>query len=440
MQRLAHPRKRLENQPSPGSSRTTIDCLAQTFVWKFINAKKKEAAEPEAEAADAHARAKPGAGERPDGEEKRERKREREPMFKRIGELTATPREWLIRGFLARNEVGNPFGRPDAFKGVVAAQLCVHIAGGARFSEWPSSRRLPPISPPSGASRRNAATRATFSGLSEKDMPCYFGSRPINLLDERDVDFLLGEIMRMAADAGGPLGFLAVDTQSRTLDGNENSTEDGSKYAKAIERIRQETGASLWIIAHVGHAETAQDRPRGTSSLLAAYDTFYRHQKRDETHGSIKITIDRDGLGQKEFDFIVDLFPTGLKNEDGEPVLVPYVEPDKEPLNAGNLAAAGIKVKPIEPTAIEREARLALGKAIKDHGIATPEGEGQLQPSGEYIPPGVVTVSLDEWRAGFLDLDRRRERGASRRAFDRASKGLAEKGLVGKFADRRWLK
>jgi AAA domain len=164
------------------------------------------------------------------------------------------------------------------------------------------------------------------------DLPCYFGGKPINLLSKPDLDFLVANIKAIESDAGSPLGFLVIDTQSRTMGGDENSTNDGAKYAKAIEEIRRATDATLWIIAHTGHSEVAQDRPRGSSALLGAYDTFYRHKKDDETHGSIKITTDRDGLGGKEFTFAVELYDTGAVNEDGDPVLIPYLEATAVPV------------------------------------------------------------------------------------------------------------
>jgi hypothetical protein len=56
-----------------------------------------------------------------------------ECMFQRVGLLDAKPREYIVKGFIPRREVCNPFGRPDSFKGVTATQLAVHIAGGVDF-------------------------------------------------------------------------------------------------------------------------------------------------------------------------------------------------------------------------------------------------------------------------------------------------------------------
>jgi hypothetical protein len=369
----------------------------------------------------------------------------REPMFKRIGALKAKPREWLIKGFLARNEVGNPFGRPDSFKGVSAAQLCVHIAGGVPFLGM-DVKQMPAAY---FAAERGEQAKRRIKGHIQRlglpeDLPCYFGDRPVNLLDDADVKFLLEEITAMERDAGGPLGFLVIDTQSRTLDGDENSTKDGAKYAKAIELIRKRArAASLWIIAHSGHAEDAQDRPRGNSSLLGAYDTFYKHWKKDETHGGINITVDRDGLGQKVFFFTVGLYDTRATNEDGEPVLVPFIELDKGADNQRpfTFREPGADTGPVKTTDGEKEALRALTIAIQDHGLVTPEGEGIYASEGnEDIPPGEVTVSTEAWRTTFYKLDRERSPDAGRKAFNRALDGLIKKGLVGKYSDRFWPK
>jgi AAA domain len=244
----------------------------------------------------------------------------------------------------------------------------------------------------SGQATRRIKGHIQRLGLPE-DLPCYFGDKPIDLLSESDVKFLISNIKAIESDAGAPLGFLVIDTQSRTMGGDENSTKDSAAYARAVEAIRHATEATLWIIAHTGHSEDAQDRPRGSSALLGAYDTFYRHKKIDEDHGSIKITIDRDGLGGKELPFAVELFDTGAVNEDGEPVVVPYLEaappPVKFTFKKGDQAS-----KTENPTRAESEALRALQKAIKKHGVVTPKGEG--------IPAGEVTVCERQWRDVLL--------------------------------------
>jgi hypothetical protein len=261
------------------------------------------------------------------------------------------------------------------------------------------------------------------------DLPCYFGGKPIDLLSKPDLDFLIVNIKAIENDAGAPLTFLVVDTQSRSMDGDENSTKDGARYAKAIEAIRQATGATLWIIAHTGHNVEAQDRPRGSSALLGAYDTFYSHKKTDERSGEIKITIDRDGLGGKEFPFTVEIYDTGEVNDDGEPVVVPYIE--AAPPTAKFTFKKGDQPSKTEsPTRAESEALRALHKAIKKHGLVTPKGEG--------MPAGEVTICEREWREAYYELFRTREQSTLRQGFSRATKSLILKTLVNEYGARRW--
>ena len=163
--------------------------------------------------------------------------------------------------------------------------------------------------------------------------------------------------------------------------------------------------------------------------MLGAYDTFYRHKKIDERRGEIKITIDRDGLGGKEFPFAVELYDMGALNEDDEPVVVPYLEaaaaPMKFKFKKGDEPGA-----PESPTRAESEALRALHKALKKHGLVTPKGEG--------IPAGEVTVCEAEWRDAYYELFRTREQSTLRQGFSRATKGLVAKKLVNEYGSRRW--
>jgi hypothetical protein len=214
-----------------------------------------------------------------------------ECMFQRIGRLHAKPRDYLIRGFIARNEVGNPFGRPDSFKGVTAGQLVVHIAGGVDFlgmhvRQGPSAYF---------AAERGEQVKRRIKGHIQRlglpsDLPCYYGGKPINLLSKSDVEFLIANIRAIEQDAGRPLVFLVIDTQSRTMDGDENSTKDGALYAKAVEAIRQATDAALWIISHTGHGEEAQDRPRGRSLAPTTHFTATRKLMSNAARSKSRLT------------------------------------------------------------------------------------------------------------------------------------------------------
>ena len=336
----------------------------------------------------------------------------------------------LLEALSRATRSATPLGAADSFKGVSAAQLAVHIAGGVDFLGLPL-RQAPTAY---FAGERGEQAKRQIKGHVRRlglpyDLPCYFGGKPVDLLSKPDLEFLIANIKAIEGDAGAPLGFLVIDTQSRTMGGDENSTKDGAAYAKAIEAIRQATDATLWIIAHTGHSEEAQDRPRGSSTLLGAYDTFYRHKKTDERSGEIKITIDRDGLGGKELQFSVALYNTGAANEDGEPVLIPYLEAAAPPVKI-TFKKGGEPNESESPTRGESEALRALHKAIKKQGLVTPKGEG--------IPAGEVTVDECEWRDAYYELFRDRAPSTLRQGFSRTTKSLLAKKLVNEYGSRRW--
>ena len=336
-----------------------------------------------------------------------------ECMFQRVGLLDARPREFIVKGFIPRNEVCNPFGRPDSFKGVSATQLAVHIPGGVDFLGM-QVKQAPTAY---FAGERAEQVKRRIKGHIRRlglpyDLPCYFGGRPIDLLSKPDLDFLIANIKAIERDAGQPLAFLVIDTQSRTMGGDENSTKDGAAYARAIEAVRHATEATLWIIAHTGHDGEKQGRPRGSSTLMGAYDAFYHHKKINERSGEIKITIDRDGLGGKVIPFSVELYDTGAVNEDGEPVVVPYLEAAAPPVKL--TFKKGTNPAPAKTTKTEKIALRALAEAVRRNFIA----EG-----------GIKYTAVADWSAEFNDVFDG-EGDAARKAFKRAMGGLTEKGLV----------
>jgi hypothetical protein len=173
-----------------------------------------------------------------------------------------------------------------------------------------------------------------------------------------------------------------------------------------------------------------QDRPRGSSALLGAYDTFYRHKKIDERRGEIKVTIDRDGLGGKEIPFAVELYDTGAVNEDGELVVVPYLE----------AAAAPVKFmfkkgdEPKRPTPGETLVLKALRAAIRksDREVGAEDAYDDLLKGAKY-------VTGDEWQAEFRTLYKTgSSRQAQSQAFAKGRSGLIAKGFVGNRSSCYW--
>lgn len=83
-----------------------------------------------------------------------------------------------------------------------------------------------------------------------------------------DVKDLLATIQ---ARVSPPPVLIVVDTLARNFVGNENATEDMNAYVRACDRLREETGATIFSVHHSGLVET--DRGRGSNALKGGVDT-----------------------------------------------------------------------------------------------------------------------------------------------------------------------
>lgn len=138
--------------------------------------------------------------------------------------------------------------------------------------------------------------------------------------------------------------------------------------------------------------------------------------------GEIKITIDRDGLGGKEIPFAVELYDTGAVNEDGEPVVVPYLEaavaPVKFTFKKGDA--------PEWPTPNETLMLKALRAAIQKSLRVVRE-----EDAGSNLKEGAKYVFEAEWRDEFRTLYKTGStRQAKSQAFTKGRDGLRAKGFV----------
>ncbi|MEY4534869.1 MAG: hypothetical protein RLZZ246_1187, partial [Planctomycetota bacterium] len=114
--------------------------------------------------------------------------------------------------------------------------------------------------------------RAELDGLQiAADLPLYFTARPGNLTDPDDVATWHRAIHEVSPDG---VALLVVDTQSRNFGaGNENASEDMSRFVHHCQTLADRLGALVLLVHHTGHA--AKDRGRGSSVMFGALDASY---------------------------------------------------------------------------------------------------------------------------------------------------------------------
>jgi hypothetical protein len=88
----------------------------------------------------------------------------------------------------------------------------------------------------------------------------------------------VAELMQAIESLGEPPALIVLDTLARCFGGgDENSTQDMSKFVSACDTIRQRYHCTILVVHHTGHAD--KSRARGAIALKAAIDSEYRLAK-----------------------------------------------------------------------------------------------------------------------------------------------------------------
>jgi hypothetical protein len=189
-------------------------------------------------------------------------------------------------------------------------------------------------------------------------------------------------------------------------------------YVKAADAIREAFGCAVVVIHHCG---IDTKRPRGHTSLTGAADAQLAC-KRDEA-GLISVSVEwlKDG---REGDVITSrLAVVELgQDTDGDEITSCVIEESEE-----------------KPTTTEKAPRLAPAVTIALQALHDAiEAGGTEPPASNHIPPHTRAVSVELWRKHAYAKDSDGNAEAKRKAFQRSSKTLQAKGLVGCWDSWVW--
>lgn len=102
---------------------------------------------------------------------------------------------------------------------------------------------------------------------------CYIYDQAVDLVHgTQGADAIIEEALGAASDCGFPLRMIVIDTASKVMAGaDENSSVDMTAFIANIDRIKEQTGATVLLVHHSG--KDADKGARGHSSLRAAVDS-----------------------------------------------------------------------------------------------------------------------------------------------------------------------
>jgi hypothetical protein len=218
---------------------------------------------------------------------------------------------------------------------------------------------------------------------------------------------------------------IVIDTLSRVMaGGNENAPEDMGALIAAADRLRDEFGANVCLIHHIG--KEAGRGARGHSSLFAAIDTAIE-VTRDENAGlsTAKIVKQRDGETGEKIHFALEVVTIGVNEDTGEAVTSCVVAvPD--PARVAEAKRSRPKLGKAEQIALN-----ALKCAI--------EAQGTTPPAATDCP-AERWVREEMWRHRcYSDGISGGKLRARQMAFQNVANALQTEGLVGMRAGFVWL-
>lgn len=173
---------------------------------------------------------------------------------------------WLVDGVLPAGGVVTMFGPPGAYKTFMALSLACSVASG---SDWFGMRTVAGEAVyiagegASGLGRRVAAWEAAFGVRATRLL---VSPEAVDLRDSLAIARVVAQVQAMDPR------LVVVDTWARCMPGaDENSAKDAGQAIASVDRIRQQTGATVVLLHHTPIA--AEARERGSSSLPGATDT-----------------------------------------------------------------------------------------------------------------------------------------------------------------------
>lgn len=310
------------------------------------------------------------------------------------------PPNWLIPGFLELDTLAQIVGKPASGKSTQALDWCCRVATGTAWKGHPIERR--PVVYICGEGRNGIARRLqawqVFQDVPLAGAPLAISTQAMQLahVDEASEVFAVIE-----QEIPEPPGLIVVDTLARNFGGNENSTEDMSRFIDHLDTfLRVPFGACVLIVHHTGHVN--RETGRGSSTLFGSADAAY-HMEHEKT-GLVTLSNTKMKDHEPPRDVLMHIKGVELPGRDhyGNPYSAPVLE-----------LADG-------PGPLDLPRRLG-----KNQQKALDLFEARLQEKRDHNAPGTpLRVSIAEWRADCLDV------GIERNRWTEASNGLQSGGFI----------
>ncbi|WAR44608.1 AAA family ATPase [Methylomonas rapida] len=322
--------------------------------------------------------------------------------FSAFGEMETKELNWLIKNYLEIGSLVGFIGAPEAGKSLLAVDIALCCASGTPFcGEY--AVKSGPVFYINGEGHNGLTRRIKglcFDRGIDNRVDLYISHQPASLLNEDSLAAVIAGIDASIEKTGQKPVLIVIDTLARNYGpGNENSTEDMTRFIGSLDRLLNRYGATILLVHHTGHGD--QERGRGSSVLKAALDAEYKvHKKGDQI--TFSCTKMKDAAHPQPLCF--SLKEIEFKADDDSLITSVVLEKQND-----------LTFEESKPKKMGKNQQLALDRLEELFFEARPyKQEGGQNPDN-------AKVSIELWRKR-CDLPINR--------FEEAKKGLVEKNLV----------
>ena len=186
--------------------------------------------------------------------------------------------EWFIERLFPTGAFVVLYSPPGSGKSWIALDWAFHIALGMPWQGL--STKQAPVIYIAAEGRGGLGQRigAWLTKYRPGDIPVYFSLQPLDVLEDGPEE-LTAACSLFTPDLGEPEidlvpGLIIIDTLARCFTGDENETADMARFVAGVDTLRQQLGATVLVVHHMGKDRSRGER--GSSVLRGAADTMIR--------------------------------------------------------------------------------------------------------------------------------------------------------------------
>lgn len=182
--------------------------------------------------------------------------------------------DWLIDDVLPAESMSVIYGKSEAYKTFIAMDMVCSIATGAQWHGFETKKS--PVLYISAEGQRGINYRKRAWEVRHGRNADWLGilGQPIDMTDPTIGVSLTIAIERFEEQFSVRPSIIVLDTLNRCFgDGDENSTQDMTRFIKSCDAVKAATGVGIMIIHHSGKDDTKG--MRGNSALRGAVDTEF---------------------------------------------------------------------------------------------------------------------------------------------------------------------